>query len=140
MPQLNAYLSFDGNCAEAMRFYEKTLNGKLEALLTFAQTPAADQMPAEDANKVMHASLIIDGQALMAADAPGSMKYEPMKGCALTLTYKTADEARRIFEALGEGGKVTMPFNPSFWADGFGMVDDRFGTHWIVNGGMKPME
>jgi PhnB protein len=140
MPQLNAYLSFDGNCAEAMRFYEKTLNGKLEALLTFAQTPVADQTPAEDANKVMHALLLIDGQALMAADAPSGMTGEPMKGCALALTYDTADEAKRIFDALGEGGKITMPFNPSFWADGFGMVDDRFGIHWIVNGGMKPME
>jgi len=138
MPQLNAYLSFNGNCAEAMRFYERTLNGKLE-LLTFAQTPVADQTPAEDANKVMHAYLGFDGQVLMAADAPSGMKYEPMKGCALALSYKTADEARKIFDALSDGGKITMPFNPSFWADGFGMVDDRFGTHWIVNGGMKPM-
>jgi PhnB protein len=139
MPQLNAYLSFNGNCAEAMRFYERTLNGKLEALLTFAQTPIADQTPAADANRIMHAYLLIDGQALMAADAPSGMTYQPMKGCALTLSYKTADEARQIFDALGEGGKVTMPFAPTFWADGFGMVDDQFGTHWIVNGGMKPM-
>jgi len=140
MPQLNAYLLFNGNCAEAMRFYEKKLNGKLEALLTFAETPAAEQTPGEDANKVMHAHLLVDGQGLMAADAPSGMKYEPMKGCALALTYDTADEAKRLFETLGEGGKITMPFGPSFWADGFGMVDDRFGTHWIVNGGMKPMD
>ena len=139
MPQLNAYLSFNGNCAEAMRFYESTLNGKLEALLTFAQTPAGDQMPAADANRIMHANLIVDGQSLMAADAPTGMPYQPMKGCALTLSYKTADEARQIFDALSEGGKITMPFNATFWADGFGMVDDRFGTHWIVNGGMKGM-
>jgi len=62
-----------------------------------------------------------------------------MKGCSLALSYQTAEEAKTIFDALGEGGKVTMPFEPSFWADGFGMVDDRFGTHWIINGGMKPM-
>ena len=133
MTQLNAYLSFNGNCAEAMRFYEKVLNGKLEALLTFGQTPVADQTPAED-------YLVVDGQVLMAADAPSGMTYQPMRGCALALSYKTADEAKRVFDALAEGGKITMPFNPSFWADGFGMVDDRFGTHWIVNGGMKPME
>jgi len=140
MPQLNAYLSFNGNCAEAMRFYEKTLNGKLETLLTFAETPAAGQTAEEDAGRIMHSHLIIDGQSLMAADAPSGMKYEPMKGCALALTYDTADEAKRVFDALGEGGKITVPFGPSFWADGFGMVDDRFGTHWIVNGGMKPMD
>ena len=62
------------------------------------------------------------------------------EGGALAPTYDTADEAKRVFDALGEGGKITMPFGPSFWADGFGMVDDRFGTHWIVNGGMKPMD
>jgi PhnB protein len=137
MSQLNAYLSFNGNCAEAMWFYEKTLNGKLEALLTFAETPAAGQMAAEDANKIMHAHLIIDGQSLMAADAPSGMKFEPMRGCALALSYETAVEAKRVFDALAEGGKITMPFNPSFWADGFGRVDDQFGTHRIVNSGMK---
>lgn len=139
MPQLNAYLSFNGNCAEAMRFYERTLGGKL-LLLTFAQTPVAGQTPPEDANRIMHSYLDLgEGQELMAADAPSNMTYEPMKGCALALSYPTAEEGKRIFEALGEGGKVTMPFEPSFWADGFGMVDDRFGTHWIINGGMKPM-
>jgi PhnB protein len=139
MPQLNAYLSFNGNCAEAMRFYERTLNGKLE-MLTFAQTPNADQMPAADANRIMHAYLVLEGgHGLMAADAPSNMTWEAMKGCALALSYETAEEGRRIFDALGEGGKVTMPFEPTFWAKGFGMVDDRFGTHWIINGGMKPM-
>ena len=139
MPQLNAYLSFDGNCAEAMRFYERTLGGKLQ-LLPFAQTPVASQTPPADANKIMHSYLDLGGgQELMAADAPSNMKYEPMKGCSLALSYQTAEEAKTIFDALGEGGKVTMPFEPSFWADGFGMVDDRFGTHWIINGGMKPM-
>ncbi|HEX7679900.1 MAG TPA: VOC family protein [Thermoanaerobaculia bacterium] len=139
MPQLNAYLSFNGNCTEAMRFYERTLGGKLQ-LLTFAETPAAGQTPPADANKIMHAYLDLDGgQALMAADAPSHMKFEPMKGCALALSYGTAEEGRRIFEALGEGGKITMPYEATFWADGFGMVDDRFGTHWIINGGMKPM-
>jgi len=140
MTQLNAYLSFDGNCAEAMRFYEKTLNGKLEMLLTFAETPVGDQTPEVDKDRIMHAHLLIDGQSLMAADAPSGMTYQPMKGCALALSYESADEAKRVFDALAEGGKITMPFNPSFWADGFGMVDDRFGTHWIVNGGMKSME
>ena len=140
MTQLNAYLSFNGNCEEAMRFYEKTLNGKLEALLTFAQTPVGDQTPEADKNRIMHAYLTFDGQGLMAADAPTGMKFEPMRGCALALSYASADEGKRVFDALAEGGKITMPFNPSFWADGFGMVDDRFGTHWIVNGGMKPME
>jgi len=73
MPQLNAYLSFDGNCAEAMRFYERTLGGKLQ-LLPFAQTPVASQTPPADANKIMHAYLDLGGgQELMAAVAPSNM-------------------------------------------------------------------
>jgi len=58
---------------------------------------------------------------------------------ALALSYKTADVARRVFEALAKGGKITMAFDPSFWAEGFGMCIDRFGTPWIVNGRMKSM-
>jgi PhnB protein len=139
MTQLNAYLSFDGNCTEAMRFYEKTLNGKLEALLTYGQTPACDQMPAADRDRIMHAYLTFDGQVLMAGDAPTGQPYEPMRGFTLTLSYDTVDQARPIFEALAEGGKITMAFQPAFWAEGFGMCIDRFGTPWIVNGSLKPL-
>ena len=139
MTQLNAYLSFDGNCAEAMRFYERTLNGKLEALLTYGQTPACDQTPAADRDRIMHAYLTFDGQILMAGDAPTNQPYEPMRGFTLTLSYDTVAQARPIFEALADGGKITMPFQPSFWAEGFGMCIDRFGTPWIVNGALKSM-
>jgi PhnB protein len=62
-----------------------------------------------------------------------------MKGITLSLSYDTAEQARPVFEALAEGGKVSMTFQPWFWADGFGMAVDRFGTPWIVNGGMKGM-
>jgi PhnB protein len=139
MTQLNAYLSFDGTCAEAMRFYEKTLNGKLEALFTYGQTPVADKMPPADKDRIMHAYLTFDGQVLMAGDAPTGQPYEPMGGFTLTLSYDTPAQARPIFEALAEGGTISMPFQPSFWAEGFGMCIDRFGTPWIVNGGLKQM-
>jgi PhnB protein len=139
MTQLNAYLSFDGTCAEAMRFYEKTLDGKLEALFTYGQTPVADKTPAADKDRIMHAYLTFDGQVLMAGDAPTGQPYEAMRGFALTLSYDTPEQARPIFEALAEGGTISMPFQRAFWAEGFGMCVDRFGTPWIVNGGLKPM-
>jgi PhnB protein len=139
MPELNTYLSFDGNCAEAMRFYERVLDGKLESIITNGQSPVADQVPAGNADRVMHARLSIPGGVIMAGDALAGQPFQPMKGFHLTLTYPTAEEARRLFEALADGGRVTMPFDKSFWADGFGMLVDRFGTPWIVNGGMIPM-
>jgi PhnB protein len=137
MTSLVPYLSFDGNCADAMRYYERVLDGKLEALLTNAQTPVAEHCPPGNEDRIMHAYLKFDGAELMAGDALAGT-YQPMKGVSLALTYATAAQARRVFDALGDGGSVTMPFDKSFWAEGFGMVTDRYGTNWIVNGGMIP--
>ena len=66
------------------------------------------------------------------------MGYQGVNGVMMTLTYPTAAEARRIFEALADGGQVTMPLGETFWADAFGMVTDRFGVPWGINGGSKP--
>jgi PhnB protein len=140
MPQLCAYLSFDGNCAEAMRFYERTLGGRLEDLLRFADTPAADSVPEASRNRIMHAYLVLpDGSALMAGDAPTEQPFEPMRGVAMTLTFPNGAEAQRVFAALAEDGRVQMPMGPTFWAAQFGMLTDRFGTPWIVNGELRPV-
>ncbi|TMH62096.1 MAG: VOC family protein [Betaproteobacteria bacterium] len=135
MHQLNAYLFFDDNCADAMRFYERTLGGKLD-LITHAQSPIAGQTPPESADKIMHARLTFDGGMLMASDWMSDQPYAGMHGFSLSLIYPTVAEARRMFDVLGEGGKVTMAFQKTFWAEGFGMLVDRFGTAWMVNGGM----
>jgi PhnB protein len=139
MPELIPYLSFDGNCAEAMRFYERVLKGRLIALLTNAQTPMADQTPEADKDRIMHAYLSFEGGSLYAGDAP-SGQFQPTKGVNFTLTYPTVDEARPVFEALAEGGQVAWGFEKTFWAEGAGMLVDRFGTPWIINGGMTPMQ
>ncbi len=136
MPQLNAYLSFDGNCAEAMRFYQKTIGGELESMLTVAKTPMCDQMPAGSGDRIMHACLRLDQGVLMAADTMPGHTYEGMKGVSMTLTYATPAEAAPVFNKLAEGGKVTMPMAKTFWAESFGMLTDRFGTTWLINGGM----
>ena len=136
MPQLNAYLSFDGNCAEAMRFYQQTLGGEMESMMTVAQTPMCNQMPADCGDRIMHARLRLDGGVLMAADAMPGHQYEGMKGISMTLTYATPAEAQPVFDKLAEGGKVTMPMTKTFWAESFGMLVDRFGTTWLINGGM----
>lgn len=134
MPQIAAYLSFDGNCAEAMRFYERVLGGKLEALLTNAQTPVANELPPGNDDRIMHAYLTFDGGVLMAGDAVVGWPYEPMKGFNLTLSYDTTEEGKRVYDELAAGGKVTMEWQKTFWAEGFGMLVDRYGTPWIVNG------
>jgi PhnB protein len=132
MPQIDPYLVFNGNCADAMRFYEKTLGGKLE-MMTHAQSPMADQAPPGSANRIMHARLDLPGRVLMASDSMVGHPYEGMHGFSLSLHYPTAAEAKKVFETLADGGSVQMPLQKTFWAEAFGMLVDRFGTPWMVN-------
>jgi PhnB protein len=136
MPQLDAYLFFDGNCAEAMRFYERTLGGKIEMMMTHGESPMRDQTPPGSADRILHASLSLDGRMLMASDAMVGTPYEGMKNFSLSLLYPTVAEARRVFDALAEGGQVRMPMEKTFWAEIFGMLVDRYGTPWMVSGPM----
>lgn len=139
MPHPIAYLSFNGNCEEAMRFYERVLNGKLDKLIRNADAPGEEQMPSEQGNLVMHACLSLGGNGLLyGGDCPGSMPYEGIKGVSLCLNYDTVEEAQRVFDGLVEGGTITMAMQPAFWAKTWGMLVDRFGTPWIVNGEMLP--
>jgi PhnB protein len=125
---------FDGICAEAMRFYERTLGGKMEIMMTHAESPMAAQSPPGSADRILHARLAIDGGGtLMASDSMVGQPYEGMKGFSLSLGYSTVAEGKRIFDALAAGGQVTMPFDKTFWAEGFGMLVDRYGTPWMVN-------
>ncbi|MCM2251593.1 MAG: VOC family protein [Ramlibacter sp.] len=135
MPILDSYLFFNGNCAQAVRFYEAALGGKLEMMMTYAQSPQPEHCPAGSEDRIMHASLKIDGRSLMASDVPAGESYAGMNGFSLSLNYSSADEARRVFDKLAEGGKVTMPLAKTFWAEAFGMLTDRFGTPWMVGGG-----
>jgi PhnB protein len=135
MPTLDSYLFFNGNCAEAMRFYERTLGGKIERMMTYAESPDPAHCPPMDADRIMHACLVLDGRNLMASDSPSDQPAPPMGAIALALNYPTAAEARRVFDALSAGGKVTMPLTRTFWAETFGMFTDRFGTPWMVGGG-----
>ena len=135
MPSLDSYIFFDGQCAQAMRFYEQALGGRMETFMTYAQSPEPDKCPPGSADRIMHACLVLDGdRRLMASDSPAG-QHKPMAGFGLALSYPTAQEARRIFEALSAGGSVTMPMGKTFWAEAFGMCTDRFGTPWMVGGG-----
>ena len=130
--QLVPYLNFNGNCAEAFRFYERVLGGKIEVLLTHADSPIAAQVPPEWKDRVLHARLVVGDQVLLASDAPPE-KYAPTRGIYAFAGLDTPEEAERIFAALAGGGTITMPFGPTFWASAFGMCVDRFGIGWMVN-------
>lgn len=135
MTQAIAYLSFNRNCAQAMRFYAQALKGELTALLRGADTPMCNEIPEADRDLIMHACLSLPGGGLLyAGDCPQHMPYEGIKGVSIALDYPTVEEAEEVFNNLAEGGQVTMPMSPTFWARCFGMVTDKFGTPWVVNG------
>ena len=127
------YLNFDGHCAEAFKFYEKTLKGKIVMLSTHGETPMKDQVPPDWQDKVIHARMELGNFVLMGCDAPASHYVKP-QGTHVSVSVSSAAEGERIFNALAEGGSVTMPYAKTFWAAGFGMLTDRFGVPWMVNG------
>ena len=131
--KLNPYLSFDGTCREAFEFYEKALGGRITFIQNIGESEMAKSMPAETHGRVMHATLQIGDQVLQGADAPGVFT-EPA-GFSVALHFDEAAEGQRVFNKLADGATVQMPFQPTFWAKGFGMLIDRFGTPWMVNAG-----
>ncbi len=130
---MQAYLTFNGNAAEALAFYAQALGGKVAFSMTFGDSPMGAETPAEYKNKIMHATLEARGQQLMASDAPPGWAFEGHKGFSLSVTGKDVKEGEQLFNALAAGGKVTMPYAPTFWATGFGMLNDKFGVPWMVN-------
>jgi PhnB protein len=130
--QLNPYLSFNGNCEAALKFYQKVLGAKIEATHKYGAGPEEMQIPPDYTNKLMHAQLTIDGEVLMAADAPPG-HYQKPQGISVSLQVGDPNDAEKRFKALAEGGTVTMPFGKTFFSKGFGMCVDQFGIPWMVN-------
>jgi PhnB protein len=129
---VSPYLTFDGRCEEAFNFYEEVLGGKIEVMFPFEGSPAEGMVPPEWRNKIMHALLVVNGKFLMGSDAPPE-RYKPMQGFSVSFWVDDPLEAERAFEALADGGTITMPIAETFWAQRFGMLTDRFGTPWMVN-------
>src|SRR5581483_11140693 len=105
---------------------------KIQMMMTYGNSPMADQFPADFHNKIMHVSMLVDGQVLMGADAPPGRGAKP-QGFTVAISVSDTSQAERIFNTLAEGGQVQMPLQQTFWAKKFGMLIDRFGTPWMVN-------
>ena len=130
--KLNPYLVFNGQCEAAFKFYEKCLGGKIEAMFTHGETPAAQHVPPEWHKKIMHVHLAIGNESLMGSDAPPD-RYEKPQGFSVSLQIKDPADAERVFHALAENGTVQMPIQQTFWSVRFGMLVDQFGIPWMVN-------
>lgn len=130
--ELSPYLNFSGNCEEAFHFYAKVLNGKVAYIQHFGDSPMADRVGPDFAKKVMHATLEFNGRHLYGCDTPPDMQSE-MKGFAISLETSSPEESEKLFQAISNGGNITMPFQKTFWSPGFGMLKDKYGVPWMVN-------
>ncbi len=138
------YLSFPGTTREAYAFYAKALGATIETMMSYADMPAppadagagcAEGGPPPAGDGIMHACLKLPGGAMIfAGDVPPGMPFDGIKGVMIAVQYDTVDQAHSAFHALAQGGQVTMPLAPAFWAQTFGMLTDRFGVAWAVNG------
>ncbi len=134
------YLGFDGNCAEAMRYYEQVFGGTIKVMMSGAQSPMASQIPKEFADRILNAQLELPGGGLLyGGDAPAHMPYQRNKGFSLTLNFDSIDEAEGIFNALASGGQITMPFAETFWAAKCGMLVDKYEVAWIINAQLRAL-
>ena len=126
------YLSFNGDCEAAFALYEECLGATPAGIFRYGGSPMEHMVPAGWDDKIMHASLTVGGQTLMAADAMPD-RYEAPKGFSLTLQIRGTANAERIFECLSRGGTVVHQLEETFWAARYGSVVDRFGIPWTIN-------
>ena len=131
---MSPYITFKDNAREAMEFYAQALGGEVDALMTFADMPADDKagIPEPMQQLTAHIAVRFGDNILMASDHPWG-DPPPPAGFSVQTEWPTVAQARAAFEKIGEGGEVQMPFGPTSWAKGFGMVRDRFGVSWIFN-------
>jgi PhnB protein len=128
---LQPYLFFDGKCDEALDFYKKAVGAEPKMLMRFSQAPDRSMISPGSENKVMHAQVQIGDTTVLMSDGrcTGNTNFQ---GFALTLTAKSENEADKTFNALADGGKVTMPMAKTFFSPRFGMLTDKFGVGWMV--------
>ena len=132
--RVEPYLFFEGRCEEAIEFYRQALGAEVTALIRYKESPEPPppgKVPPGSENKVMHSNLRIGETMVMASD--GFCGGKPsFQGFSLSVTAPSEAEARRMFNALADGGQVQMPLGKTFFSPCFGMVADRFGVSWMI--------
>ncbi|MGA8732253.1 MAG: VOC family protein [Terracidiphilus sp.] len=123
------YINYPGTCADAFRFYEKHLGGKIGMIMTHGDSPDQSRVTPEIKDKVLHASVTVAGSVLMGADIPGA---QPMRSAYISLSVDSDGEAERIYAALSDGGEIFMKMQETFFATRFAQLRDKFGTLWMI--------
>ena len=136
MAHINPYLTFNGNCEEAFNFYKSVFGGEFPYIGRFKDMPDSEKIPEVAKELIMHVSLpISEGNVLMGSDSSEAFgqSHQPGNNIAVSINAANEDEAKKLFNGLSAGGKVTMPLEKTFWGALFGMFTDKFGINWMVN-------
>lgn len=133
--RLVAYLNFDGQSREAVEFYKQVFDAEIMGIMTFGEMPADPNMPMPDSAKdrVAHAMLKVGDTELMFSDTFPGQSIQPGSQMSICIVSADAERSRKIFDALAEGGNVTMPLQETFWSPAYGMVTDKFGVPFQIS-------
>lgn len=132
MTKLNSYLTFSGNCREAMNFYKECLGGELR-LQTIGDSPLSGQMPDEMKQSIVHSTLSREGITLMGSDMVWEKGLIRGNAVSLMLDCSSEEEIRTCYAKLAEGGEATHPLHISFWGALFGDLTDKYGNQWLLH-------
>lgn len=132
MAKINAYLTFNGVCREAMNFYKDCLGGELQ-LQTIGESPMTDQMPSQMQAHILHATLSKGDLILMGSDMVSEEGIIKGNTVSMALDLSSEEEIRSCYEKLSAGGKANHPLENTFWGALFGDLTDKYGNHWILN-------
>ena len=130
---IHPYITYKDDCAEAFQTYARIFGGEVVFVQKFSDAPGSGETPPHLADKVMHARVQLGGNILMGSDSFDPDTYASPIGVSVQCGFDDFDKAKAVFDALSEGGEVSMPFAATFWAKGFGMLTDRFGVPWMLN-------
>ena len=136
-PTPQIYLSFNGNCEAAFRFYEERLGAIRGPIFHYANSPMAVGHPEGWETKIMHASITLGGITIMGADLPLG-GFEQPQGFQIFLEADDPAETERLFNALAENASVRMPLQETFWSALFGSLIDQFGIPWTISCSQAP--
>jgi PhnB protein len=132
---LNPYIMFSGNAEEALNFYAEVLGGKIQDISRYGEAPM--EVPDNYKDKIMHASVTIEGHYLMLSDAFPGNPVTAGNNVHLSLNFNDTGKLDAVFNRLAAGGNVTMPLENTFWGARFGMLTDKFGINWMFNCELK---
>ncbi|ACX63512.1 VOC family protein [Paenibacillus sp. Y412MC10] len=133
--RMNPYLVMDGNAKEAIQFYEKALDAQVVMVQTFGEMPANPDFPLPDSarDRISHALLKVGETDLMFSDTFPGQPVQSSNQVQICIMTDQAEQAKRIYEALREGGQVVMPLQETFWSPAYGIVADKFGVNWNIS-------